>query len=360
MPSETARKIIHIDMDSFFASVEQRDDPSLKGRPVAVGGDSVRGVVAAASYEARRFGVRSAMPMRQAMDRCRELVVVRPRFDVYRAVSRQIHEVFAEHTDLIEPLSLDEAYLDVTVNRKGMATATEVAEAIRAAIRSRTGLTASAGVSGNKFLAKLGSGMNKPDGMTVIRPDRGADFVADLEVGRFHGIGPATAARMERLGIRTGRDLRRQTVEFMTETFGKSGTYYRDIAWGIDERPVVPDRERKSYGSENTFERDLSSREDIVRELDDIIERVWSDRERIRRDGRTVTLKVKYRDFEQITRSRSERTIICERDEIRRIVLDLLDSIMPLVKPLRLVGVSMSNLGTVDEKPPRIDQMALF
>ncbi len=360
MPSETARKIIHIDMDSFFASVEQRDDPSLKGRPVAVGGDSVRGVVAAASYEARRFGVRSAMPMRQAMDRCRELVVVRPRFDVYRAVSRQIHEVFAEHTDLIEPLSLDEAYLDVTVNRKGMATATEVAEAIRAAIRSRTGLTASAGVSGNKFLAKLGSGMNKPDGMTVIRPDRGADFVADLEVGRFHGIGPATAARMERLGIRTGRDLRRQTVEFMTETFGKSGTYYRDIAWGIDERPVVPDRERKSYGSENTFERDLSSREDIVRELDDIIERVWSDRERIRRDGRTVTLKVKYRDFEQITRSRSEKTIICERDEIRRIVLDLLDSIMPLVKPLRLVGVSMSNLGTVDEKPPRIDQMALF
>lgn len=360
MPSETARKIIHIDMDSFFASVEQRDDPSLKGRPVAVGGDSVRGVVAAASYEARRFGVRSAMPMRQAMDRCRELVVVRPRFDVYRAVSRQIHEVFAEHTDLIEPLSLDEAYLDVTVNRKGIATATEVAEAIRAAIRSRTGLTASAGVSGNKFLAKLGSGMNKPDGMTVIRPDRGADFVADLEVGRFHGIGPATAARMERLGIRTGRDLRRQTVEFMTETFGKSGTYYRDIAWGIDERPVVPDRERKSYGSENTFERDLSSREDIVRELDDIIERVWSDRERIRRDGRTVTLKVKYRDFEQITRSRSEKTIICERDEIRRIVLDLLDSIMPLVKPLRLVGVSMSNLGTVDEKPPRIDQMALF
>ncbi|RYY12463.1 MAG: DNA polymerase IV, partial [Alphaproteobacteria bacterium] len=307
MAPEPSRKILHIDMDSFFASVEQRDDPSLKGRPVAVGGDSVRGVVAAASYEARRFGVRSAMPMRQAMERCRELVVVRPRFDVYRAVSKQIHEVFAEHTDVIEPLSLDEAYLDVTVNRKGLATATQVAEAIRASIRERTGLTASAGVSGNKFLAKLGSGMNKPDGMTVIRPDRGADFVADLEVGRFHGIGPATAARMERLGIRTGRDLRRQTVEFMTETFGKSGTYYRDIAWGIDERPVVPDRERKSYGSENTFERDLSDRDDLVRELDDIIERVWSDRERIRRDGRTVTLKAKYRDFEQITRSRSEK-----------------------------------------------------
>jgi len=360
MAPEPSRKILHIDMDSFFASVEQRDDPSLKGRPVAVGGDSVRGVVAAASYEARRFGVRSAMPMRQAMERCRELVVVRPRFDVYRAVSKQIHEVFAEHTDVIEPLSLDEAYLDVTVNRKGLATATQVAEAIRASIRERTGLTASAGVSGNKFLAKLGSGMNKPDGMTVIRPDRGADFVADLEVGRFHGIGPATAARMERLGIRTGRDLRRQTVEFMTETFGKSGTYYRDIAWGIDERPVVPDRERKSYGSENTFERDLSDRDDLVRELDDIIERVWSDRERIRRDGRTVTLKAKYRDFEQITRSRSEKAIISDRGEIRRIVLELLDSIMPLAKPLRLVGVSMSNLGGVDEKPPVTNQMALF
>lgn len=360
MAPEPSRKILHIDMDSFFASVEQRDDPSLKGRPVAVGGDSVRGVVAAASYEARRFGVRSAMPMRQAMGRCRELVVVRPRFDVYRAVSKQIHEVFAEHTDVIEPLSLDEAYLDVTVNRKGLATATQVAEAIRASIRERTGLTASAGVSGNKFLAKLGSGMNKPDGMTVIRPDRGADFVADLEVGRFHGIGPATAARMERLGIRTGRDLRRQTVEFMTETFGKSGTYYRDIAWGIDERPVVPDRERKSYGSENTFERDLSDRDDLVRELDDIIERVWSDRERIRRDGRTVTLKAKYRDFEQITRSRSEKAIISDRGEIRRIVLELLDSIMPLAKPLRLVGVSMSNLGAVDEKPPVTNQMALF
>ena len=360
MTTMPPRKILHVDMDSYFASVEQRDDPTLRGRPVAVGGDSMRGVVAAASYEARRFGIRSAMPMRQAMERCRELVVVRPRFDVYRSVSRQIHEVFAEHTDLIEPLSLDEAYLDVTENRKGLPTATAVAEEIRAAIRERTGLTASAGVSGNKFLAKLGSGMNKPDGLTVIRPDRGAEYVADLDVGRFHGIGPATAARMERLGIRTGRDLRRQTVEFMIETFGRSGVYYRDIAWGIDDRPVVPDRERKSYGSENTFESDLSSREDIVRELDDILERVWSDRERIRRDGRTVTLKAKYCDFEQITRSRSARGLIVDRDEIRGMVMDLLDSIMPLARPLRLVGVSMSNLGAVDEKPAEVRQMALF
>jgi DNA polymerase-4 len=360
MTTTPPRKILHVDMDSYFASVEQRDDPTLRGRPVAVGGDSMRGVVAAASYEARRFGIRSAMPMRQAMERCRELVVVRPRFDVYRSVSRQIHEVFAEHTDLIEPLSLDEAYLDVTENRKGLPTATAVAEEIRAAIRERTGLTASAGVSGNKFLAKLGSGMNKPDGLTVIRPDRGAEYVADLDVGRFHGIGPATAARMERLGIRTGRDLRRQTVEFMIETFGRSGVYYRDIAWGIDDRPVVPDRERKSYGSENTFESDLSSRDDIVRELDDILERVWSDRERIRRDGRTVTLKAKYCDFEQITRSRSARGLIADRDEIRTMVMDLLDSIMPLARPLRLVGVSMSNLGAVDEKPAEVRQMALF
>lgn len=360
MQSDRPRKIIHVDLDAFFASVEQRDDPSLKGRPVVVGGDSSRGVVAAASYEARVFGIRSAMPMHQAMSRCRDLVVVRPRFDAYRAASRIIHEVFAEHTDLIEPVSLDEAYLDVTENRMGLPTATAVAERIRADIRARTNLTASAGVSGNKFLAKLGSGMKKPDGLTVIRPDRGADVVADLPVSKFHGIGPATAARMEGLGIMIGRDLRRQTEEFLIGQFGKAGAHYRRIAWGIDERPVVPDRERKSYGSENTFDRDLSTREDLVRELDDILERVWQDRERIRRDGRTVTLKAKFRDFEQITRSRTSRRLLADRAEIRIIALELLDSIMPLPKALRLVGVSMSNLGGVDEREPETLQMALI
>lgn len=354
------RKIVHVDMDSFFASVEQRDDPRLKGQPVVVGGDSARGVVAAASYEARRFGIRSAMPMRQALDKCRELVVVRPRFDVYRSVSRQIREVFAEHTPLIEPLSLDEAYLDVTENLQRLPTATAVAETIRAEILKRTCLTASAGVSGNKFLAKLGSGMNKPNGLTVIRPERGADVVADLPVSRFHGIGPATAAKMAQLGIHTGRDLRQQSVEYLANYFGRSAGYYVGIAWGIDHRPVVPDRERKSYGSENTFERDLKDRADIVRELDDILERVWEDRTRLRRDGRTITLKAKYANFEQITRSRSAPQLVSDRSEIRGIVLGLLDSIMPLARPLRLVGVSVSNLGAPDEVAPVTRQMALL
>lgn len=356
----TDRKIIHFDMDSFYASVEQRDDPSLKGRPVAVGGASARGVAAAASYEARAFGVRSAMPIRMAMEKCPHLVVVPPRFDVYRAVSRQIHEVFAEHTDMIEPLSLDEAYLDVTVNKKGLATATEVASAIRASVFDRTGLTGSAGVSGNKFLAKLGSGMNKPDGMTVIRPERGADFVADLDVGRFHGIGPATAARMAEVGIRTGRDLRIQTSEFMLQMFGKSGAYYRSIAWGIDDRPVVSDRERKSYGAEDTFERDVSSRETLVAKLVEIGDKVWEHRERIGRDARTVTLKAKYRDFEQITRSRTVKGFVDDRAVLQQVVEDLLDSIMPLSKALRLVGISLSNLGAVGEKAEETRQMALL
>lgn len=360
MSAEMSRKIIHVDMDAFFSSVEQRDDPALKGRPVVVGGASDRGVVAAASYEAREFGIRSAMPMRQAQERCRDLVVVRPRFDVYRSVSAQIRRIFAEFTDLIEPTSIDEAYLDVTENRQGVASATEVAERIRAEIRRKTGLTASAGVSGNKFLAKLGSGMRKPDGLTVIRPERGADVVADLEVRRFHGIGPATAARMEEHGIRTGRDLRIQSVEFLTSLFGRAGEHYRLIAWGIDERPVVTDRERKSYGSENTFERDLRDRAALVAELEEIVDRVWEDRERIRRDGRTVTLKVKYRDFEQITRSRTVRGLVSDRDELIRISTDLLDGIMPLSRPLRLIGITISNLAGVGEVSAESRQMAMF
>lgn len=352
------RKILHLDADAFYASVEQRDDPSLKGRPVVVGGASSRGVVAAASYEARRYGIRSAMPMRQAMQRCRGLVVVRPRFDVYRAVSRQFHEVFHEHTDLVEPLSLDEAYLDVTENRMGLPTATAVAQAIRASIRERTGLTVSAGVSCNKFLAKMGSGMRKPDGMTVIRPERAEDFVADLEVSRFHGIGPATAARMESMGIRFGRDLRRQSPEFMLDRFGKSGEYYRLIAWGIDDRPVVPDRERKSYGSENTFERDVSDRSAILAELSDLVDQVWEDRVRIGRGGRTITLKAKYADFRQVTRSRTLDEPPADRDAVMSVVTGLLDGLLPLQKPLRLVGVTAS--GLVGDEVPSAVQMALL
>ena len=233
-PVEGGRKIIHIDMDAFYASVEQRDDPSLRGKPVAVGGTRERGVVAAASYEARRFGVRSAMASGLARRLCPDLLFVRPRFEVYREVSRQIHEIFAEFTDLIEPLSLDEAYLDVTSNHQGAATATEVARLIRSRIKAETGLTASAGVSYNKFIAKLASDHNKPDGLCVVRPDQGLAFIAPLSVGRFHGVGPVTAARMEKLGIHTGADLRRCSREFLAQQFGKSGDYFYLAARAID------------------------------------------------------------------------------------------------------------------------------
>ena len=254
---ERQRKIIHIDMDAFFASVEQRDNPELRGKPVAVGGSRERGVVAAASYEARAFGVRSALPSVTAKRRCADLIFVTPRFDVYKAVSLQIREIFAEYTPIIEPLSLDEAYLDVTENLKGIASATEIAEDIRAKIRRETNLTASAGVSYNKFLAKLASDHRKPDGLFVITPKMGPAFVEKLPVEKFHGVGPATTAKMNRLGIATGLDLRAQTLLFLQRHFGKSGAYFYWIARGVDERPVRADRVRKSIGAENTFAQDL-------------------------------------------------------------------------------------------------------
>jgi DNA polymerase-4 len=239
------RKIIHVDMDAFYASVEQRDNPELRGRPVAVGHGAKRGVVAAASYEARAFGVRSAMPSTTAMRQCAKLVFVPPRFDVYRAVSRQIHVIFAEYTALIEPLALDEAYLDVTENRRGLPTASVTAKEIRARILQDTGLTASAGVSYNKFLAKLASGQRKPNGQFVITPEMGADFIASLPVAKFHGVGPVTAARMQRLGIQTGADLRTKSLAFLQQHFGKSAAWYLGIANGQDDRPVVPDLHRR-------------------------------------------------------------------------------------------------------------------
>lgn len=356
---DQTRKIIHVDQDAYYASVEQRDNPSLKGRPLVVGGATPRSVVATASYEARAFGIRSAMPIMVARQKCADLVIVPPRFDVYRAVSRQIREIFARYTSLIEPLSLDEAYLDVTENLQGLTTATEVAEAIRAAIFKETGLTASAGVSYNKFLAKLGSGYKKPNGLTIIRPGRGADIVADLEVGRFHGIGPATAARMNQLGIFTGRDLRSQTVEFLTSLFGKSGAYYHAIACGEDDRPVRPDRERKSYGAENTFDHDTRDRGKLVDELTNLADHLWEHRERIRRDGRTVTLKAKFADFEQVTRSKTLRDPVNDRETLGTILEELLDTLMPLPKPLRLIGLSISNLVEKDSAESQNAQMAL-
>ncbi len=283
--TERPRKIIHVDMDAFYASVEQRDNPELRGKPVAVGGSRERGVVAAASYEARKFGVRSAMPSVTARRKCPDLIFVKPRFDVYKEVSLQIRAIFAEHTPIIEPLSLDEAYLDVTENLQGIASATEIAERIRAKIRAETQLTASAGVSYNKFLAKLASDHRKPDGLFVITPAMGPSFVEALPVERFHGVGPATAAKMKQLGIFTALDLRAKDEAFLQRHFGKAGPHFYCICRGIDHRPVRADRVRKSVGAENTFARDLTSLDDMRAELGPLVDKVWHYCDEHRRAG---------------------------------------------------------------------------
>jgi DNA polymerase-4 len=350
------RKIIHIDMDAFYAAVEQRDNPELRGKPVAVGGSRERGVVAAASYEARKFGVRSAMPSISAKRKCADLIFVKPRFDAYKAVSLQIREIFAEYTRLIEPLSLDEAYLDVTENLKGIASATEIAKEIRAKIRTETSLTASAGVSYNKFLAKLASDHKKPDGLFVITPQMGSAFVETLPVGKFHGVGPATTAKMNRLGIETGLDLRAQTKSFLQQHFGKSGSYFYWIARGIDDRPVRPDRIRKSIGAENTFSVDLFTFDAAQDALLPIVDKVWCHCEGTGARGRTVTLKVKYTDFQQITRSRSLAGVIEKRVALERISLDLLRGQFPLAKGIRLLGIALS---TFAADPSDAEQLPL-
>ncbi|MCK9541184.1 MAG: DNA polymerase IV [Novosphingobium sp.] len=345
--SETApglRKIIHIDMDAFYASVEQRDDPSLRGLPVAVGGSSERGVVAAASYEARAFGVRSAMPSSRAARLCPHLVFRKPRFDVYRRVSQQIRAIFLEYTPDVEPLALDEAYLDVTQDSKGIGSATRIAELIRQRIRAETGLTASAGVSYNKFLAKLASDQNKPDGLCVIRPGEGAGFVAALPVRRFHGIGPRGAEKMARLGIETGADLRARDLAFLRDQFGAMGDYLYRAARGIDLRRVNANRPRKSLGGERTFDRDLSSGAALREALDTIIAIVWDRIERAQARGRTVTLKLKHSDFTALTRARSLPRAVDGRDEFARLSHTLLDEALPLPQPVRLMGLTLSAL----------------
>ncbi|MBG0792493.1 DNA polymerase IV [Methylocystis sp. H62] len=346
------RKIIHIDMDAFYASVEQRDNPELRGKPVAVGGSRERGVVAAASYEARKFGIRSAMPSVTAKRKCPDLIFVKPRFDAYKDVSRQIRAIFAEYTPIIEPLSLDEAYLDASENLKGIALATHIAEDIRAKIRAETGLTASAGVSYNKFLAKLASDYRKPDGLFVITPKMGPAFVETLPVGKFHGVGPATTAKMNRLGIQTGLDLRAQTHSFLQQHFGNAGPFYYWIARGVDDRPVRADRIRKSVGAENTFSDDLFTFEAARDALQPIFEKVWRYCEGSRIGGRTVTLKVKYADFRQITRSRTSAASIATQAELEHLAVTLLGPVFPVQKGIRLLGVSLSSL---EEARPTLD-----
>ena len=346
MDAERIRKIIHIDMDAFYASIEQRDDPALRGRPVAVGYPARRGVVAAASYEARRFGVRSAMPSTTAMRRCPELVFIPPRFEVYRSVSRHIQMIFKDYAPLVEPLSLDEAYLDVTDNIRGIPTAWETAKIIRARIREETGLTASAGVSCNKLLAKLASDHRKPNGQFAIMPEEAEAFVAALPVAKLHGVGPKTAARMRALGIETGADLRKQSLDVLRNRFGKAGEWYFQIARGRDDRPVEPNRERKSAGSETTFPEDLADPARIEVGVLAMADDVWAWCESTGIRGRTVTVKIKWADFRVSTRRRSVEAPIEARNRLHELALDLIRSVFPPAKGIRLVGVSVSNLNT--------------
>ena len=328
---------------AFYASVEQRDDPTLKGRPVAVGYPAKRGVVAAASYEARGFGVRSAMPSTVAIRKCAELVFVPPRFDVYREVSKQVQAIFKDYTPLVEPLSLDEAYLEVTDNLKEIPTAWETAKEIRARIYEEIRLTASAGISCNKFLAKIASDYRKPNGQFAILPDEAEAFVATLPIAKFHGVGPKTAAKMHALGVETGADLRGQTLAFLQERFGKAGNWYFEIARGQDDRPVQPDRERKSSGSETTFPEDLSDPVRIEAGVIAMADDVWAWCEKTNCRGRTVTVKIKWANFQIASRSRSIETPIETRDKLHELALELIRTVFPPQKGIRLVGVTLSN-----------------
>jgi len=338
-------------MDAFYASVEQRDDPELRGKPVAVGGGH-RGVVMAASYEARKYGVRSAMPAVTAKRRCPELVFVKTRFDVYRAVSQQIRAIFLDYTDLVEPLSLDEAYLDVTEDRHGLGSARAIAEDIRRRIREECQLTASAGVSYCKFIAKLASDHRKPDGLCVITPEKGAEFVASLPVARFHGVGPVTAKKMERLGIHTGADLQEWSLPALQANFGSSADWYWRICRGIDEREVKPDRPYKSVSAERTFDEDLADPERLATELERIAGYAWARIERAEVTGRTVTLKIKFGDFTIITRSKSFAGPVPDLAAFSAAGQALLAGLHPLPKGIRLLGLGLHNLSEEHAEPP--------
>jgi len=346
------RKIIHIDMDAFYASVEQRDNPELRWKPVAVGHGSKRGVVTAASYEARVFGVRSAMPCVTARRLCADLVFAPPRFEVYRAVSNQIRAIFAEYTDLVEPLSLDEAYLDVTENRRGSPSASATAAHIRASIFAETKLTASAGISYNKFLAKLASDYRKPNGQFVVTPAMGETFIESLPVKKFHGVGPVTAAKMNRLGIATGADLKRQSLSFLAQHFGKSGSWYYAIARGEDDRAVSSCRERKSSGSETTFYEDLTDPTAIEAKVEAMADDVWRWCEKTRSFGRTITVKIKYADFRQATRSRTLSAPVASRELLHSVSRTLVRSVFPPAIGIRLVGVTMSGFDHHADRVP--------
>ena len=344
----TVRKIIHIDMDAFYASVEQHDNPSLKGKPVAVGGSKERGVVAAASYEARKYGVRSAMPSARAYNLCPNIIFVKPRFERYKEISEQIHKVFREYTDLIEPLSLDEAYLDVTQNKRGIPSATLIAKEIRKDIKAKTGLTASAGISINKFIAKVASDYNKPDGITLVGPEKVEQFLDQLPIKEFFGVGKVTAEKMVALGIENGRDLKKWTKEALVSHFGKVGAFYFEIVRGNDERKVNPNRERKSLGAESTFDYDLKEMADIKFAIEPIAYTVFKRLKKAQKYGKTLTIKVKFSDFTQITRSISETNQINTLDKMLELTFKLLDQIewSSHSEGVRLLGITCSNFYT--------------
>ncbi|MEO1010905.1 MAG: DNA polymerase IV [Bacteroidota bacterium] len=343
------RKIIHVDMDAFYASVEQLDNPELRGKPVAVGGSSKRGVVSAASYEARKFGVRSAMSSVLARRKCPELIFVRARFDRYKEISRKVRDIFFTYTDLVEPLSLDEAYLDVTVNKKGNPSATLIAREIRELIFEETGLTASAGISINKFIAKVASDINKPNGQKTVNPEEVIPFLEALEIRKFYGVGKVTAEKMYKLGIFTGAELKQKSLEFLTTTFGKSGSYYYDVVRGIHTSAVKPDRIPKSVGAERTFQENLSSEIFMLEKLDHIAQELDRRLKKSGIAGKTITLKIKYSDFTLQTRSKTLPYFISDKALILEMAKELLYQ-EKLQNSVRLLGISLASLNTGESK----------
>ncbi len=353
------RKIIHIDMDAFYASVEQRDDPGLRGKAIAVGGAGGRGVVMTCNYEARKYGVRSAMPSITAARLCPGLVFVRPRMEAYKAVSQQIREIFYQYTDLVEPLSLDEAYLDVTENKPGISSAIVIAREIRAAIQAETQLTATAGVSYNKFLAKMASGHQKPNGLNFIPPEEAQTYIDGLPIHKFHGIGEKTAERMKALGVHIGADLRAQSASFLSRHFGKMGQYYHQIAMGVDERRVSPDRPTKSVSVEDTFVHDTGDLELLDAEIERLSAMLLRRLARNELAGRTLVLKVKYADFTQVTRSESPGYLLTSENDVTTRAQALLRKTDATQRLVRLLGLGISNFGEEAPEEPIDGQLRI-
>ena len=345
------RKIIHVDMDSFYASVEILDNPELRGKALAVGGSEARGVISTASYEARKFGVKSAMSGALAKKMCPHLIFVKPRFDRYKEISKTIRKIFLEYTDLVEPLSLDEAYLDVTVNKKNMKSATKIAHEIRHRIFTETGLTASAGISINKFVAKIASDYNKPNGQLTINPEEVETFLEQLDIKKFYGIGKMTTEKMYKLGIFTGKDLKNKSLEFLEQHFGKSGTHYYYIVRGIHNSEVKPDRTVKSIGAERTFAANLSSEIYLLERLENIAEEVESRLKKNKLAGKTITLKIKYSTFAQQTRSKTLPYFISDKNLLLETAKELLYQ-EKLQDSVRLIGISLSSLNNEEKKKP--------